>query len=127
MKSKLLLIVALLVCAATPCLALTQQAADFLKSVGLDPASADVVVADKEGEIQTTYNGDPNSFSLEALASGKKARAVRVFVASRKAIRELKANFKAYKIPAGGNPDYDGVYLTPSERTLMVKKMQEPK
>lgn len=123
----LFLLFTLTIFATSPCAALTQQAADFIKSVGMDPIAADVAAADKEGEIQTTYNGDPNTFSLEALASGKKARAVRVFVASRKAIRELKANFKAYKIPAGGNPDYDGLYLTPDERTLMVKKITEPR
>jgi len=115
----------LFVLATSPCVALTQQAADFIKSVGMDPTAADVVAADKEGEIQTTYNGDPMTYSLEALASGKKARAVRVFVTTRKAARELKADLKGYKVPTGGIPDYDGIYLTPSELPLMVKKIME--
>jgi hypothetical protein len=105
---------------------LTQQAADFLKSVGLNPTAADVVAADKEGEIHTTYNGDPVSYSLESLATAKKARAVRVFVATRKAIRELKANPTGFKIP-GGLRDYDGIYLTPSELPLMFKKITAPR
>src|SRR2546429_310523 len=121
-----LLFLALIAFATSPCLALTQQAADFVKSVGLDPNSADVVAADKDGTIKTTYRGDAATFSLESLASEKKANAVRSFVASRKVARELKANFKGYKLPAGGVPSYDGLYLTQSERLLMVDKIVEP-
>lgn len=86
MNPKSLLIAAMLVCAGTPCLALTPQAADFLKSAGLDPASPDVVAADKDGVIQTTLRGDPATYSLEKLASEKKTNAVRSFVATRKVI-----------------------------------------
>ena len=85
----------LLILATSPCSALTQQAADFLKSAGLDPADADVIAADQDGVIETTHAGDPETFSLESLAIGKKANAVRTFVAARKIIRELKADFKA--------------------------------
>jgi hypothetical protein len=118
-----LVLLTLLILATSPCATLTQQAADFLKSAGLDPADADVLAADKDGVIETTYAGDPVTFSLEALATGKKNNAVRTFVTTRKMIRELKADFKGYKIPPGG----DVLYLTTVERLLMVKKVNEAK
>ena len=118
-----LVLLTLLILATSPCAALTQQAADFLKSAGLDPADADVLAADKDGVIETTYAGDPVTFSLEALVTGKKNNAVRTFVTTRKMIRELKADFKGYKIPPGG----DVLYLTTVERLLMVKKVNEAK
>src|SRR5690349_18871345 len=107
-----------LLMATPPCAALTQQAADFLKSAGLEPADADVRAADKGGVIETTYAGDPVTFSLESLAIGKKTNAVRTFVTTRKMIRELKADFTGYKIPPGGVPGSDVLYLTTVERLL---------
>lgn len=121
------LLVTLLILATSPCAALTPQAADFLKSVGLDPANADVIAADKDGVIKTTFRGDTAAFSLESLATEKKANAVRSFVVSRKVARELRTNFKRYKLPAGGIQGYDGMYLTTAERLLMVDKIVEPR
>jgi len=121
------LLLTLLILATSPCAALTQQAADFIKSAGLDPANADVVAADKDGVIKTTFRGDAAAFSLERLATEKKANAVRSFVVSRKVARELRTNFKRYKLQAGGIPGYDGMYLTPAERLLMVDKIVEPR
>jgi hypothetical protein len=122
------LFLTLLISATSPCSALTQEAADFLKTAGLDPASPDVIAADKDGTIQTTFRGDPVTFSLEKLATEKKTNAVRAFVASRRVARELRTNFKSYRLPAaGGIPDYDGTYLTPAERLLMADKIVEPR
>lgn len=123
----LLLFSTMLILATSPCAALSQQAADFLKSVGLDPANADVVAADKDGAIETTFRGDPEIFSLEKLAIGKKANAVRLFIGTRKVARELRTNLKGYKLPAGPIQDFDGTYLTPAERGLLADKIVEQK
>lgn len=109
----------------TPAWALSPAAEAFVRGAGLDPGSADVVAADKDGVIETTYRGDPATFSLEALALKKMANGVRSFVVTRKVIRELKASFASYKLPAGGIEGFDGLYLTPSERELMAKKIRE--
>ena len=115
-----LLLVTILVFAASPSLALSPQAADFIKSIGLDPTSADVVAADKDGVIKSTYRGDPVSHSLESLATEKKVNAVKSFVVSRKVARGLKGNPAGYQLPNGGIEHYDGLYLTQAERLLMA-------
>jgi hypothetical protein len=120
-----LLLLTLSMFATSPCLALTQQAADFIKSIGLDPKSADVVAADKDGVIKSTYRGDPVAHSLESLAKEKKVNAVKSFVVSRKIARALNTNFKGYKLPNGGIEHYDGLYLTQKERLLMANKIVE--
>jgi hypothetical protein len=121
------LFLTLRVLATSPCAALSQQAADFLSSVGLDPADADVVAADKDGAIETTFRGDPVIFSLEKLATEKKANAVRSFIATRKVALELRTDFEHYKLTDGPIPDFDGTYLTPAERLLMADKIVEPR
>ena len=113
----------LLILATSPCLALTPQAADFIRSVGLNPAHPDVVAADKDGTIKTTLRGDDVTYSLETLATEKKTNAVKSFVATRKVARELKTNFNGFKMPSGGIPGFDGLYLTPAERLVLIKKM----
>jgi hypothetical protein len=121
------LFLTLLILATSPCSALTKQAADFLKSAGLDPADADVIAADQDGVIEATYAGDPVTFGLESLAIGKKTNAVRTFVTTRKMIRELKTDFKGYEMPPGGVPGSDVLYLTTAERLLLSKMLDEAK
>jgi hypothetical protein len=118
-----LLILGLLISWASPCLALSQQSSDFVRSIGIDPASADVVAADKDGTIATTFHGDPASNSLETLASEKKVNAVKRFIFTRKLVRDLKVN------PSGPLPavmdNYDALYLTDSEKVLVGRKAVE--
>lgn len=92
----------------------------FLRKAGLDPASAAVRLADKEGPIDTTYQGDEKQFSLDSLARDGAKNGIKAFVSAREFIRKLKANFAGTPIPAGG---YDGLYLTLEERKLALKKV----
>lgn len=89
---KALLIFGLLVSWSPPCLALSQQSSDFIRSIGIDPASPDVVAADQERQIATTFHRDPESNSLETVASERKTNAVKNFIFTRRVIRDLKAN-----------------------------------
>ena len=121
---KLFLVLLFFMLGSSLSFALSPQAADFIQSIGMNPTDADVVAADKDGAIQTTYRGDPVSNSLEELAAAKKANAVKNFVFTRKLIRQLKANFSASNM-ALPSPNYDALYLTESERALVGKKVVE--
>src|SRR5690348_1711010 len=108
--------------AASPALALTPETKSFLVSVGIDPDSPSVKIADADGEIHTTFRGDPEVFSLEKLAADKRANAVRQFIFTRSLIREIKAKGADYHWPADSKayPDYDGRFLTADERLVVV-------
>ena len=106
-----------LLCA--PALAMSQATADFLRSAGIDPDSEAVKLADAEGTIQTTYNGDPVSYSFDKLAADGAKNGAKRFVVTRTFIRALKANF-ATPIPPEG---YDGAYLTQDEKKLALRKV----
>jgi hypothetical protein len=110
---------------ATPAIALSQQTREFLASLGIDPDSAQVKIAEADGEIHTTFRGDPEVFSLEKLAADKRANAVRQFIFTRSLIREIKAKGEDYHWPKDGNayPDYDGRFLTTEERLVVVDKL----
>ena len=124
-KMRRLLRVSLMIVATTcPCFALSPQANSFIKSIGINPGDPDVVAAETEGVIKTDYHGDPASYSLENLASARKANAVRSFVFTRKLIRQLKANFDTYHL-AVPSPGYDSRYLTKSERALVGRKIAD--
>jgi len=103
----------------SPAFALSPKAAAFLVSAGLDPNSEAVRIAEADGEIHTTFRGDPKVYSLEKLAAEQLKNAVRQFVAMRSFIRSLKANFANTAIP---KIDFNADYLTPDERQLMFKK-----
>lgn len=94
--------------------------AAFLKATGFDPKSKEIALIHSEGPVETTYQGDPQTHSLDTLAAGKAKNALKRFVTTRNFIRALKANFAETKIPAEG---YDGLYLTLEERTLALKKV----
>ena len=105
--------------------ALSKQAADFLRSISIDPASQDVKLADRDGIIKTEYNGDPEEYSLESIAIAKKVNGVKCFIASRAFIRSLKADFSRTQKVGPGHPLYDCAYMrymTVEERKLAVKK-----
>lgn len=100
--------------------ALSKEAAAFIKSAGLDPASAEVKLARADGEIGSIYRGHPVSNSLEALVKAGSTKGVFSFVTTRVFIRNLKADFEGTDIPEKG---YDGIYLTGDERMLAVERI----
>jgi hypothetical protein len=114
-----LLLCLLAIGGVSPAFALSPKTAEFLVSVGIDPNNEAVRIADADGEIHTTFRGDPKVFSLEKLAAEKLKNAVRQFVAMRIFIRRLKADFANTNIP---KVDFNADYLTPGERKLMIKK-----
>jgi len=117
--SAFLLLCALGIADVSPAFALSAEAAAFLRSVGMDPNSEAVKIADADGEIHTTFHGDPKVYSLEKLVAEKLKNGVRQFVVMRAFIRRLKADFANTAIP---KVDYNGDYLTRDERQLMFKK-----
>lgn len=118
-----LLFGAILVALASPASALSPEAASFLVSIGIDPSSEEVKIADADGEIHTMVHGDPEVFSLENLAIAKRANGVRRFIFTRSLIRRLKADYAAFSFTDGGDADYNGDYLTPEDRLIVVDKM----
>lgn len=120
MKS-LLAALAVTVALASPSFALSPEAEAFLRGIGLDPDSASVRAADQEGTIDTTFRGDPVSFSLESLAHGKKKNGALAFVATREFIKKL-ASKPSTPFP---KPYYDGMYLYPAERLVVAQKIAD--
>lgn len=107
-------------------LALSKQAADFLRSISIDPASEKVKLADQDGTIKTVSGGDPDENSLESLAIAKKVNGTRCFIETRAFIRSLKADFSRTEKVGRGHPLYTcafQLYLTLEERKLAVKKL----
>ena len=102
--------------------ALSPQAAEFLRSIGLDPNSEAVRIADADGQISVIYHGDPKNFSLEGLAAERQTNAVKQFVAMRSFIRRLKADYANTKFPT---VDYNPDYLKPEERALVGRKVRD--
>lgn len=102
--------------------ALSAEAAAFIKSIGLDPASAEVTLARADGEIRSVYRGHPVSNSLDALVKAGSTKGVFSFVTTRVFIRKLKADFKVTDVPKAG---YDGIYLTGDERLIVADKLVE--
>ena len=121
MKSLLFTLVAVSFLSA-PALALSPEAADFVRKAGLDPASATVKAADADGTIVTIFHDDEKQFSLESLAIEKAKNGVNAFVFTRTFIRKLKANYAGTPFPTSS---YDGLYLTLDERKLAMRKMVE--
>lgn len=102
--------------------ALSEPAIAFIKSIPLDPLAKDVVLAEADGVIQTTYEDDPNEYSLEQLAIGRKKNGVLAFIGARNFIARLKADFARTSIPTS---NYDPLYLTETERDLVGRKFAE--
>lgn len=119
MKS-LLLAAAVSAVLAAPARALSPETAAFLVTAGLDPASADVRLADEEGPVTVLYQGDDKEFSLDSLAKDKAKNGIKAFVAARAFIRQLTKNFAGTPAPKQG---LDMLYLTLDERKLALKKV----
>jgi len=106
---------------ALPAKALSPDAESYLRSIGFDPASEDVRLAEAAGEIQTTYMDEPATFSLESLAAGKKKKnQVTNFIVTRAFIARLQGDFTSTAIP---EKNYEALYLTKAERQLVGRKV----
>lgn len=99
--------------------AMTPETAQYLRQIGIDPESSDIVALDAEGPISTSYSGDPETFSLDILASQKRKNGIAAFIATRGFIRRLKEDFNSVSIPKA---NYDALYLTTEERQLAGRK-----
>jgi hypothetical protein len=113
------LIVSLFVVAmALPAAALTPETEAYLKSIGLDPASEDVRLAEQAGVIQTTFMDEPVSYSVESLAAEKKKNGLIRFVTTRAFVAKLTRD------PSVNVPEnYESLYLTSAEKILVGKKL----
>lgn len=105
---------------AAPALKMKPETAKFLRSMDIDPESAEILLIYSEGPIETTYQGDPQTHSLDTLAAEKAKNATKRFITTRNFIRALKQDFEKTAIPPEG---YDGLYLTLEERKLALKKV----
>ena len=102
--------------------AMTPKTEAFLRSIGLDPASDAVKVADADGTIEVMFHGDPAKFSLDILADKGAQNGIRQFIVMRNFIRQLKADFGGTPFPEA---DYNSDYLTQDERQLVARKVRE--
>jgi len=105
---------------AAPAPKMKPETAKFLLSIGIDPESAEIVLIYSEGPVETAYQGDPQTHSLDTLAAEKAKNATKRFITTRNFIRALKRDFEKTPIPPEG---YDGLYLTLEERKLALKKV----
>lgn len=119
-RSRLTVLVALMMLLFTPALAMSPSTAEFLRSAGIDPDSEAAKLADADGTIHTTCNGDPVAVSLEKLAAEGAKNGARYFIVTRTFIRALKAGFAGTPVPPEG---YDGACLTPDEKKLALRKV----
>jgi len=117
MKTLVLPILALFL--ALPASALTPEQGTYLSSIGLNPASEDVRIAEKDGEISTTFMDEPTTFSLVSMISEKKKNGLIRFVTTRAFISKLKQSFDSVSIPA---TNFETLYLTQDERTMAGRK-----
>lgn len=107
---------------AGPAQALSPEAARFIRSIGLDPGSEAVRLADADGTMEFQIQGDPERFSLEALAMSGRAGAVRRFIVTRAFVHRLKVDFAGTVIP---KEDYQADFLTREEKQLVGRKVAD--
>lgn len=120
---KPLLLASLVILLSAPVRAELSPAGEYyLKSIGVNLQAPDVVVAIADGVISTTYDADPQEYSLDALAVRKQKNGSQAFIGTRSFIKKLKESFANTSIPA---TNYDPLYLTPDERTLAGRKFAE--
>lgn len=103
-----------------PAAATPAEADAFLKSIGPDPASEDVALAKADGEIKSTYLGDPVAYSVASLAGEKRKNALTSFVATRAFVARLKKSFDSTPLP---KTNYEAAFLTGAERQLVGTKV----
>jgi len=106
---------------ALPAKALSPEAEEYLKTIGFDPASEDVRLAEAAGEIQTSFMDEDVTYSLELLAAGKKKKnQLTNFITTRAFMARLQKDFNGTKVPA---KNYEALYLTTEERQMVGRKI----
>jgi len=118
---KSLILSLFVVALALPAAALSPDAEAFVKSVGLDPASEDVRLAEQAGVINTTFMDEPVSYSLESLAAEKKKNGVIRFVTTRAFYARLSRDPNT-SVPAA---NYESIYLTSAEKIVVGNKLAQ--
>lgn len=107
---------------ALPAAALTPEAESFVRSIKPALNPQDVSIAESHGEVSTTFQGDPAVFSLERLAAQRGTNQVRRFVATRAFIQRLQDDYEGTPLL---KKDYEALYLTPSEKQLVGRKVAD--
>lgn len=105
---------------ALPAKALSPESADYLKTLGFDPASEDVRLADQSGDVESMNLGEPITFSLESLAAGKKKNQLANFIVTRAFVERLKKDFAGTTMP---KKNYEVLYVSQEERKLVGDKV----
>lgn len=105
---------------ALPAKALTPESAAYLKTLGFDPESEDVRLADQSGDVETMNLGDPVTFSLESLAAGKKKNQLTNFITTRAFVERLKKDFAGTTMP---KKNYEVLYVAQAERSMVGDKV----
>lgn len=101
--------------------ALSPQEQAYLQKIGIDPNSRAVAAAEEAGTVETTFRDEAKEFSLSGLiAQGNVPKGVTCFVTTRDFIARLKADFARTSIP---KTNYDAIYLTLDERSLVARKI----
>lgn len=108
--------------APAPVAKMKPETAEFLRSVGVDPESEDVVATESEGTVSTEYDGDPVEYSLDSLAAEKKKNGIVTFIGTRSFIRRLKKDWDGTSIP---KTNYDPKFLTREELGMAGRKFAE--
>lgn len=108
--------------APAPITKMKPETAEFLRSIGVDPESEDVLATEAEGTVATEYDGDPVEYSLDSLAAEKKKNGIVTFIGTRTFIRRLKKDWDGTSIPKAS---YDPKFLTRTERGLVGRKFAE--
>jgi len=108
--------------APAPVAKMKPETAEFLRSIGVDPESEDVVATEAEGTVATEYDGDPVEYSLDSLAAEKKKNGIVTFIGTRTFIRRLKKDWDGTSIP---RTNYDPKFLTRAELGMAGRKFAE--
>ncbi len=120
----LALAVVVLTLAAVSASALSPETEAYLRSIDLDPQSSNVRIAERDGDVVTTFMDEPVTYSLEKLAGNKAKNQVTRFVGTRAYYARLKSDFKATP-PPKAKDNYESLYLTVEERREVGRKVME--
>lgn len=96
--------------------ALSPSSISFLREMGLDPSSPDVLAASRD---------DINGVSLESLAADRSRKEVTKFLATRAFIRAFEKDSRAFRAKPTYPPNYDGEYLSLNEQTTVGKAVAD--
>lgn len=103
---------------AAPSAKMKPETEAFLRSIDIDPGSKDVVDTYAEGSVWTSFEGEPDEYSLDIFASKKRKAETIAFIKTRTLIRNLKKDYEGTALEK-----YDSGFLTSEERKLMGRKI----